>query len=319
MKVSYRIERCLNHYDSNKWDLFVESSNNGTVFHRQDFLSYHPLDRFRRDDKMIYRNDKLVGVLPLSYERSSTGKIGYSPYGSSYGGLVTRTLSSQEIYSTWEFLLNELRKQDYKIINLVPTPLCYCKVYNINIEYFLLKMVKYKLVDRGISSVVDIDNYRPLSRFKRNVKKSEKFGIRVINSQDIDSFYTILLNTISDRHHSSPTHTLEELKYLKCKLMDNMKIFLGVWKDKPVSGVLTFENTSPCVLAFYNCYLSDYGHLCSLYKVFDYIVQYYRGKKRWLDLGLTDRFTSSYNWGLFQFKEGMGAQGFYRDYYKLIL
>ena len=28
------------------WDEFVESSNNGTLFHTRKFLNYHPEDRF---------------------------------------------------------------------------------------------------------------------------------------------------------------------------------------------------------------------------------------------------------------------------------
>ena len=29
-----------------EWDKFVEESDNGTMFHKREFLSYHPKDRF---------------------------------------------------------------------------------------------------------------------------------------------------------------------------------------------------------------------------------------------------------------------------------
>ena len=184
----------------------------------------------------------------------------------------------------------------------------------------LAKKFKVELVDKGLTSVVDLNSDRSLSQnFIRNLKKAQKNEIDVIVSKEVDPFYEILSKTIVDKHKGSLTHTLEELKYLKKNLPDMIKVFLGMHKGKAVSGVLVFENSSPCVVAFYNCHLSEFADLCPLHKVLDHITAYYKGRKRWLDLGLTDRFSSTYNWGLFQFKEGMGASSFSRNYYKFKL
>lgn len=304
-----------------EWDLFVEESNNGTIFHRQDFLSYHPADRFSRDDKMIFKGDRLMGLFPLGCQVTEEGKRGISPYGASYGGIVTKEISTKQSGGIVRALLDCLIEESYTEIDFIFPPDCYYKRYNGNVEYTLMKMSKgYRLADRGLTSVVDLNGDRTVSNnYKRNLTNARKAGIEVVLSDDVKVFYEILTETLVEKHGGSPTHTIEELEYLKKTLPDMVKVFLGVWEGKAVSGVLVFENSSPCVFAFYNCHLTDYAHLSSLNAVFDHIIDYYKNGKRWLDLGLTDRFSSSYNWGLFQFKEGMGATSFYRNYYTIRL
>ncbi|MFX0053161.1 MAG: hypothetical protein ACFE8U_17940, partial [Candidatus Hermodarchaeota archaeon] len=274
-----------------EWDNFVEVSNNGTIFHRQDFLSYHPPNRFLRDDKMIYRGGELMGLFPLSYHITKKGKIGRSPYGASFGGIVTREIRSKHAEQVTAALISSLAKDGYSEIEVCFPPDCYYKSYNNSIEYTLLKKVKYQLVDRGLTSVIELTGTRKLSKnFVRNLSKAEKAKIKVIMPKEVYRFYDILRETVISKHGGQLTHTLEELKYLKKNLNDMVKIFLGIWEGRAISGVLIFENASPCAFAFYNCHLQEFSHLCSLHKVFDYIIGYCGKSKKWLDLGLTDRF-----------------------------
>ncbi|HET9135655.1 MAG TPA: GNAT family N-acetyltransferase, partial [Candidatus Kapabacteria bacterium] len=47
-----------------KWDAFVDRSMNGTVFHKQQFLEYHPEGRFDFHHLMFFQGEHLVAVLP---------------------------------------------------------------------------------------------------------------------------------------------------------------------------------------------------------------------------------------------------------------
>lgn len=302
------------------WDDFVERSNNGTIFHRQDFLFYHPPHKFQRDDKMIYEKDRLVALLPLSYETANNRKVGRSPYGGSYGGLVAGRMSSHAAYALALAVHQSLQREGYAEWSLCFPPDCYYREYDCNVEYLLLKTAPVKLEDRGLTSVIELgERYLPCAHFVRNLKKATAYGVEVKLTDDVDDFYSILTETLVVKHGGRITHTLEELKYLKRTLGARVKIFIGVHGARPVSGVLVFENASPCATAFYNCHLADAAHLCSLNKVYDEIVKHYRGGyHRWLDLGQTDTFSTDYRWGLFRFKEATGARGFYRNYYRIL-
>ena len=48
------------------WDSFVRSANNGTIFHLQEFLNYHPEDRFKDNSLEFYKNNKLLSVFPAA-------------------------------------------------------------------------------------------------------------------------------------------------------------------------------------------------------------------------------------------------------------
>src|SRR4051812_31086914 len=72
------------------WDRFVKTSMNGTVFHRQKFLRYHPEGRFDFHHLMFFRGEKLVAVLPGRL--INNGKVYDSPAGASYGSFVTEDI-----------------------------------------------------------------------------------------------------------------------------------------------------------------------------------------------------------------------------------
>src|SRR5207237_970692 len=68
------------------WDAFVSRSMNGTVFHTQQFLDYHPNGRFQFQHLLFYSGEHLVAVLPGGIRN---GNIFESPLGASYGSFVT--------------------------------------------------------------------------------------------------------------------------------------------------------------------------------------------------------------------------------------
>ena len=49
-----------------KWNKFVENSNNGTIFHRLDFLNYHG-NKFKKNEHhlIILKGDTIFGVINL--------------------------------------------------------------------------------------------------------------------------------------------------------------------------------------------------------------------------------------------------------------
>ena len=59
------IERYNNSF-SDEWEQIIQFSNNGTIFHKRKFLSYHPKDRFIDHSLVFYKNNKPFTLLPAA-------------------------------------------------------------------------------------------------------------------------------------------------------------------------------------------------------------------------------------------------------------
>ena len=162
-----------------------------------------------------------------------------------------------------------------------------------------------------------------MSKFKSThrtaVRKAEKSGIVVRQSEDFEKFYYILKKNLSIRHNVNPTHTLTELLHLKELFPDKIYLFSAYMEDKMVAGVVNFIATENVVLAFYISHDEDFQEARPInllfYKVFEWAIQ---EKFRVFDFGI---FTVNEkpNMGLARFKENFGASGQFRDTLELHL
>ncbi|MCK5773819.1 MAG: GNAT family N-acetyltransferase, partial [Thermoplasmata archaeon] len=50
--------------DRERWDRFVEGSNNGTIFHMQRFLEYHDVGKFDFHHLIFEKDSNIYAVLP---------------------------------------------------------------------------------------------------------------------------------------------------------------------------------------------------------------------------------------------------------------
>lgn len=52
----------LSKLSDNEWDKFIDESDNGTIFHKREFLSYHPTGRFKDASFVITKNNKPLSL-----------------------------------------------------------------------------------------------------------------------------------------------------------------------------------------------------------------------------------------------------------------
>ena len=67
--------RRFNSSDEMAWDEFVESSNNGTLFHTRKFLNYHPENRFIDHDLIFEKKTHIISVLPATIQKKDGEQI----------------------------------------------------------------------------------------------------------------------------------------------------------------------------------------------------------------------------------------------------
>jgi len=308
----------------NEWNNFVDNSNNGTIFHRLDFLNYHG-DKFKENEHhlIILKGETIFGVIPLAIFNENGRKIAKSPYGASYGGFVFADVVK---YSTSKKIIESfilyLIKNNINELFITPSIGKYCKV-SCNTFNFVLLESGFKIINSDISSTVKLIDENILSnvftsRARNMVTKAKKYGIRIKKNTDNKIFWDLLSKTYS-KFEKKPTHNIHELNLLRNKFPGKIYSYIALYENKAISGILIFELNNKTQLAFYLVSDNEFLFTQSLSCLIYYSIQ--KAKEKGFEV--FDFGTSSSNMianpNLFQFKESFGAVGVIKDTYKLVI
>ncbi|MDZ7373156.1 MAG: GNAT family N-acetyltransferase [candidate division KSB1 bacterium] len=305
--------------EEDRWEHFVRSSNNGTLFHLRRFLSYHPQDRFRDHSLLFFKESKLLAVFPAVELQREGKRVLVSHAGASYGGFVVRSdLSLRDAFRLVWALDRYARAQGFHAVEITEPPMIYLYRPS-NYLDFALMQTGFAYKKREVSSVVPLD-FGPDQVFsvfaessRRAVRRALKYGLVVRESDEFSTFYRILQKNLKLRHNVKPTHSLPELLRLKELFPNEIRLYGAFLGSTMVAGVVLFVCNPRVTLAFYISHDEDYREYRGVNLLFYEIIRQAVGQGfRFLDFGI---FTVNMdpNWGLARFKESFGAQGVFRD------
>lgn len=304
------------------WDSFVDNSNNGTMFHKQDFLDYHTPGRFNFYHLLFFINNKLIAVLPGGLK--DDGRTFWSPTGASYGSIVTNDISFELSLEIVDAFMEFCRAKGIVDAYLIPPPLIYSINYSQHIEYAMLYR-KFDFELHYISHAIDLkigDDF--LQHFDKTARKAihkiQRDNLITIKpSQDYETFNQILL-TNKAKHNAKPTHSLEDMLKLQKLMPDNLILNMVYYGDIPIGGSWLFLANKKVVLCFYNMLLYEYEHLKPVYLInYETVRWAIENGYEWVDIGVSqdtkadDPMTPSLN--LIYFKERFNARGILRSTY----
>lgn len=309
-----------------EWEDFVLSANNGTVFHRQRFLDYHPKGRFDNRHLMVRDGSALLAVMPglIRDEQGSAALVSYG--GASYGGLVIAPgLGIADVHRIAEAAAGHWRGQGVSRMLVTQPPLIYMKRPHQYVD-FCWAGLGASYLKREITAVIPLDFHDEdgvIASFRQEtrtaLRKGQRAGIEVRQTGDLDEFYHILERNLSQRHNVKPTHTAEELKRLKKLLPDEVIQFTAYLKNRPLAGITVFSCNPRVILAFYISHDQKYQELRPVNSVYHEVIRWgWQNGYKYLDLG-TFTLNMQPNWGLGKFKENFGARGFLRETFELKL
>ncbi|NOY77685.1 MAG: GNAT family N-acetyltransferase [Calditrichaeota bacterium] len=311
--------------DSEAWDRFVESANNGTLFHTRKFLGYHPPDRFTDHSLIFWNGSKIAAVFPAAEYVENEARILHSHPGASYGGwVVPRDIHLKRSFDLVQALIRYARSENFRKIDLTFAPIFYSHEIN-NYLDFSLFMNGFTYRKREVSSFVTLNftedtvlqKFKPESRTA--VRRAMKLGVTIRDSNDFPQFYEILKKNLKMRHNVQPTHTLDELLLLKKMFPDKIHLYGAYLDDRIIAGVVMFHCNPLVNLAFYISHDEAYQQYRPVnllfYEVFKKTI---RQGFRYFDFGI---FTVNMepNWGLARFKENFGSKGIFRDTFVKVL
>jgi len=301
------------------WDAFLSTTTNGTIFHTRAFLNYHPADRFDDGSLFFLKGSKIIAVFPAAVRRDDKSNILRSHPGASYGGLVVRsTLSLRDAFRLVQHLVEYAKQRGYAGVEMTLPPQIYFFRPS-NYLDFALYQNGFVYRKREVSSVIPLDVPPPLmielfsAESRRAVRRAEKLGVQVGESDDFAEFYKILKKNLSLRHNVQPAHTLEELKTLKKLFPGKIRLFASRLDGKMIAGIVVFICNERVALAFYVSHDETYQKYRGVNSVFNEVIRWCAEQHfRFLDFGI---FTVNMepNWGLCRFKESFSASGIFRD------
>lgn len=309
-----------------EWEDFVPAANNGTVFHRQRFLDYHPRGRFDNRHLMVYQGGTLAALLPGLVKEGPEGRTLVSYGGASYGGLVIAPgLGIADVHHITEAAVEHWRKQGVSRMLVTQPPLVYMARPHQYVDFCWARLGAASL-KREITAVIPLafpDEQDVVASFRSEtrtaLRKGLRAGIEVRQSDDLDEFYHILEKNLSQRHNVKPTHTAEELRKLKQLLPDEVIQFTAYLKSKPLAGITVFVCNPRVILAFYISHDQKYQELRPVNTVYHEVIRWgWQNGYQYLDLG-TFTLNMQPNWGLGKFKENFGARGYLRETFELRL
>lgn len=302
-----------------EWEEIVHSSNNGTLFHTRKFLSYHSKDKFIDHSLIFYKNNKPLSVFPAVEKTELHKKILVSHPGASMGSFVTPAdLSFSDSLQLVDQLNLYLKKQKFSRAKITLPPIIYNQRKTNYIDYSLLRS-GYKYVKREVSSILFLEDSieKNVNKFKPShrqaLRKAQRSGLVVNNSDDFNSFYSILKKNLNNRHNVKPTHSIDELLKLKKLFPKNILLHAAFLNNKMIGGIINFVANKNVILAFYISHDENYQEHRPINLLFYEILKdAIKNNFKVFDFGI---FTVNEepNMGLAKFKENFGSSGIFRD------
>jgi hypothetical protein len=304
-----------------RWDRFVAESCNGTFLHSRRFLSYHGA---RFEDVSLLAHDAkdcLVGVLPAAVNPRDRTEVVSHP-GITYGSLIhARELSGGDLLRALEVVVEHYRQQGFRRFLYLPVPRVFQDVPSEDDLYALFRLGAHRY-RCNLSAVIDLARRPPVSKRRaRSLKKAAALGVAVRRGlEDLEAYWTILSETLAERHGAKPVHSLEEMRELAGRFPGEIALATAHLDAELVAGAVLF-NTSTAVHTQYLAASPRGRESAALDVVIGDCIEHAASEgKRYFSLGTsTEQDGLVLNEGLYTFKAEFGAGGLVHEGYSIAL
>lgn len=310
------------------WSEFINASVNGTIFHRHEFLDYHPAGRFRWHHLVLGKLNDPKAVLPAAIHTDDEGRETLrSPMGATLGGpaLMPR-LGLQRTVELVRSLIDYAQQQRLDGIVLGTVPSVYWKQPDETLEFVLrangfqgTPQLGHCVYLQSLSSLDVIESIpaRRRQRFRQALKQGLELKLAA-SEGELAEFYEILVANKAN-HGARPVHSLPEIVDLHQRLGERLQIFTARKDGRMIAGVYCVAATRS---ACYVQYIADdpqcRQHNAPRFILFHMLSALRQQGFSCLDLG-PSAILPIESAGLAAFKECFGAVGCARTEWRLVL
>lgn len=296
------------------WQTFLRNAKNATFLFHRDFMEYHS-DRFEDHSLLIFKNEKVVGLLPANISEKTL----FSHQGLTYGGLLlNEKVKFQEVAAIFKNVLQWLDENKIEKLQLKVIPSIYNSIPSDEMDY-LLFLVGARLLRVDLLSVIDKKrSLKIASNRLEGVKKAQKNNLRIEESNDFEPFWnTILAPNLALRHNALPVHSVGEITELASNFPKNILQFNVYKNDEIVGGATIFETENVAHVQYISAN-EDKQQLGTLDFLFEYLINKRFKEKRYFDFGTSNENQGkNINEGLLYWKECFGARSISQSFYEV--
>ncbi len=300
--------------DIHLWDAFIDVSKNGTFMLKRGYMDYHA-DRFQDNSLLFYEEDVLVGLLPASIHGAELRSHG----GLTYGGMICGYAMKQHVMLDC-FTALKMYMREHGINSLIykPMPYIYHR-YPCQEDLYALWLNEATIIRRDVSTTIEfVENPIKLPKGRKaQIARAKREGFEVVESCDFEMFIALENQVLAKYHQTKAVHTASELKLLHTRFPESIHLYVANHDSHMEAGVLVFEYDNMVHTQYMAS--SDFARANGgLDLVIATIIDKYKGKKKYLDFGISTEDAGKFlNNGLVSQKESFAGRSVVYDFYEL--
>lgn len=301
-----RVERYSSE-NKTAWNQFNKNSKAPLFMFDRGYMDYHS-DRFYDHSLMLYRDDKLIALLPANEKDGALISHG----GLTYGALIVDSEIKQHTVIDCFFCIkdymyaNNLRTFVYK-----PVPHIFHEL-PCEEDLYALFLIGAQLKSVSVSTVIDLHSPLKMPKGRKaQISRAVREGVKVKCLEDkksFDCFFEIENAVLESRHNTHAVHTSDELFLLKERFPDNIHLYCSEYNNEIIAGVVMYEYNQVIHTQYMgaNDIARQIGALDLIVKT---LIEKYGTYKHWLDFGIsTENEGRLLNEGLIAQKESFGGR-----------
>lgn len=297
--------------DAGEWNAFVRASRNGTFLLERGYMDYHS-DRFEDCSWVVRKGSSMVAVLPANI--TSDGVL-HSHQGLTYGGLVLPQahLDGAGVLRIFEEAAQVWRNAGIRTLDYKAIPTVYHRHPSQEDEYALWRLGA-RLEECTLDSAVDLrEGIRFNTMQRRHLSRSSRLDISVRETDDVEAFMDMLAECLAERHGASPVHSAEELRLLRSRFPENIRIFVAggrVYGRAGMDAGVCIYDTGKVAHAQYIATTPEGRDSNLLSPLFHHLMTGVFASRDYFDFGISTEDGGRYlNEGLLRQKYSYGATG----------
>ncbi len=296
-----------------EWDAFVGASKNGLFLFFRDYMDYHH-DRFEDYSIVVYRQNKLYALLPANISHD----VLYTHQGLTFGGLIVNEhFTAADSIIVFKLINTYLRNEGIRKVVYKAIPWLYHQQPAEEDLYAIYRTTNAKLVARDISTAIQLDMPLAYNEMRnRGIKKALHHGIMVEESNRWTDFWEVLTANLQTKYHVSPVHSLSEIRMLKARFPNNIRLFTAQLNNRVLGGTVVYEYGNVAHTQYISASLEG-KKLHALDLLLDKLIHEVYQDKTWFDFGKsTEQQGTILNEGLIFQKESFGGRAVCYDWYE---
>lgn len=277
---------------------------NATFLFQRDFMDYHR-DRFEDYSLMVYKDNKLVALLPAN----KVGNAIHSHQGLTYGGLLfDRKYPESLIKEILISVKDYLESLSITCLQIKEQP----EIYNQNLQFYstILNSVSTNIFETHKYLAINLSEEFKIHKTKlKHSRKGLEYGIDIRLDNDFSAFWIkVLIPKLEEKHHAKPVHSLEEIERLHQLFPENIVQYNAYINDQIVGGITIFDKGA-VVKSQYSASTKIGEKNYVIDTLFLYLINHYKAiGKQFFSMGtVTTNDSLGYSPGLLKQKQELGC------------